>query len=397
MNKTKHLFSHFGLLLSSLLLSGVLAEAVLRMVWTLPMHPWDQSFIEYDSILGWRKIPHAKGKYVTDEYEVFEHFNSRGIRGPEYAYEKKNGWYRILVLGDSHAEGYTVDFEGLFSEVMKEWLNESAGKPKVEVINSGTRGYSTDQEFLFFKQEGKQYQPDLTILMFCHNDVWYNREPKMWRWYKPLFKIEESRILLTNIPVPKPDLISSDRLKQFLNEHFYSYRFVHERISHSSFYSWLIKLGLVSFPNELRVWQKNTSAQVHEAWNLTEALLVELKEKVASSGGRLLVFYVPSRESYDAKSWSAAKKKYGLSDEDWDFERPILELEAICKRRSIDFLNPTEQFKMEAQKLRLTSKTLHFFKDGHWTSEGHRLAGEILAEYVKDRYGLSGTMSLMKS
>ena len=329
--------------------------------------------------------------------KVFEDFNSRGIRGPEYSYGQQNHQYRILVLGDSHAEGYTVDFEGLFSEVMKEWLNESAGKPKVEVINSGTRGYSTDQEFLFFKQEGKQYQPDLTILMFCHNDVWYNREPKMWRWYKPLFKIEESRILLTNIPVPKPDLISSDKIKQFLNEHFYLYRFVHDKIRHTRFYSWLIKLGLVSFPNELRVWQKSGNAQIQEAWNLTEALLVELKQEVASSGGRLLIFYVPSRESYDAESWGAAQRKYGLSGKDWDPEHPALGLKAICKRHGMDFLDPTEQFKTEARKLEMESKRLNFLKDGHWTSEGHRLTGEILAEYVNDRYGLSGTKSLMKS
>ena len=348
----KHLFANFGLLLLSLLLSAVLAEGVLRMVWTLPMHPWNQSFIEHDSILGWRKIPHAKGKYVTDEYEVFEYFNSRGLRGPEYPYEPQDHQYRILVLGDSHAEGYAVDFESLFSEIMKKKLNDNlAIESKAEVINSGTRGYSTDQELLFFEQEGKRYQPALTILMFCHNDVWYNSQYKMWRWYKPLFKIEKDGVRLTHVPVPKPDPISMDRLKQFLNEHFYLYRFVHERISHSSFYSWLIKLGLVSFPNELRVWQKNTSAQVREAWNLTEALLVELKEKVVSSGGRLLVFYVPSRESYDAESWSATKKKYGLSDEDWDFERPILELEAICKRHGMDFLNPIKPFKMEAQKL----------------------------------------------
>lgn len=384
--KKKRLIAHLGLLLFSLLFLGVLTEGVLRVVWTLPMHSWNRSFIEYDPLFGWRKIPNARGMYVTDEYNVFESFNSQGIRGPEYAYEKKKNVYRVLVLGDSHAEGYTVDFETLFSEVMRAKLNESAGEVKVEVINGGTRGYSTDQELLFFEKEGKRYQPDLVILMFCHNDVWYNRASKMWRWYKPLFKVEKEELYLTNVPVPKPNQISSDRVKQFLNEHFYLYHFIHDKIRHSRFYSWFIQSGLVAFPDELRVWQKSGNTQIREAWGLTEALLAELKRKVTSSGSRLFIFYVPPRESYDAKNWAATKRKYGLSGEDWDAARPALELEMICRRHGIDFLNPTEQFKTEAKKLEPKSKQLHFFKDGHWTKEGHRLAGELLTEYISDRY-----------
>ena len=35
---------------------------------------------------------------------------------------------------------------------------------QAEVINGGTVGYSTDQEYLFFRDEGRKYAPDVVIL-----------------------------------------------------------------------------------------------------------------------------------------------------------------------------------------------------------------------------------------
>lgn len=145
------------------------------------------------------------GKYVTTEYSITEKINSKGIRGPEYSYEKRNDEYRLLILGDSFAEGYSVEFPELFSEVLKMRLNKSGGTKNYEVINASTAGYSNDQELLLFQTEGKKYHPDLTIAMFHDNDFWYNNQAQYWRAYKPLFQLDNHNTLrLTNVPLPKP-------------------------------------------------------------------------------------------------------------------------------------------------------------------------------------------------
>jgi hypothetical protein len=90
--------------------------------------------------------------YLQSEYEVVFHVNSRGLRGPERDYRKPPSVTRVLLLGNSFVEGYTVGKEALVSTVLEARLNASSGSP-YEVINGGTHGYGTDQEYLFFLEE----------------------------------------------------------------------------------------------------------------------------------------------------------------------------------------------------------------------------------------------------
>ena len=142
------------LLMFATLISLAIAEIALRIVQrTHPRH--HQLFCEYHPVLGWQKKPNFSGIHVgpKEVYRVRETMNSKGIRGPEYPYEKPAQEFRIVALGDSFAEGYTVEFEDLFSEVLKRRLNRDQRRP-VQVINAGTGGYSTDQELLWFTTEG---------------------------------------------------------------------------------------------------------------------------------------------------------------------------------------------------------------------------------------------------
>lgn len=181
----KTLITNLAVSVISLSFTILMGETLLRVF--VETAPWEVKqighhtiFCEHDSLLGWREIPNKSGLHATSEYEVIERFNSKGIRGPEYSYERSEEEYRILILGDSFAEGYVVEFNGLFSEVLKKKLNKYKGPHYSyhEVINTGTGGYSTDQELLFFQIEGKKYNPDLTILMFYDNDIWYNTQRK---------------------------------------------------------------------------------------------------------------------------------------------------------------------------------------------------------------------------
>ena len=414
--RLKSIIANLTIFLGSLLLTWLLCELGLRAFYGAPAQQigHHQLFMEHDPILGWRKIPNFTGQHVTPEYAVLEHMNSRGIRGPEYAYEKRRDEYRILVLGDSFAEGYTVEFRELFSEVLKHRLNRPTDGRDYEVINAGTGGYSTDQELLLFQQEGERYRPDLTILLFYDNDVWFNNQPKYWRGYKPLFQLGDAGALrLTNVPVPKPDPAPKsaapearlwqdplDATAVWLAKNSHVYRFINERIQGTAFLHKLaIKIGLVTLqtenhpdqriipiPDEFRVYQKQQNTDVAQAWKITEALLRNLREEVHSSGGELIVFYVPVRASVYLEEWESVKRQYDIADDQWSIEQVRNDLIALCQRNHLDCIDSLEAFRAEADKLRTVGKRLYFIRDAHWNADGHRFVGEMLAQYIGRAY-----------
>ena len=64
---------------------------------------------QWDELLGWAKKPNVTRTNLTEEFKAVEKVNAMGIRGPDYTFLKGPNVYRILILGDSYAEGYTVD------------------------------------------------------------------------------------------------------------------------------------------------------------------------------------------------------------------------------------------------------------------------------------------------
>ncbi len=112
------------------------------------------TYTEYDPLLGWRKRPGSHVRFQRREYATDLVINSRGLRGPERPYERPAGTFRLLALGDSYVEGYAVQEP----ETVRGELESSLGRPgcPVEVLNGGTVGYSTDQELLFYRGEGRR-------------------------------------------------------------------------------------------------------------------------------------------------------------------------------------------------------------------------------------------------
>src|SRR5204863_3610831 len=75
----------------------------------------------------------------------------------------------------------------------------------VEVLNAGTAAWSTDQEYLYYRDEGVNYAPGVVLVFFYYNDILSNTIANYFGSHKPLLaRAADGRMVLTNDPVPRP-------------------------------------------------------------------------------------------------------------------------------------------------------------------------------------------------
>jgi lysophospholipase L1-like esterase len=111
----------------------------------------------------WRLKPNQDCYTKVNHQKV--HINSLGTRGPEFEPAKPAGTFRILSLGDSRTFGWGLSETETYSAQLQELLRSRPGNSnRIEVINAGVNGWSFPQMLVYFRDIGRQYQPDLVIL-----------------------------------------------------------------------------------------------------------------------------------------------------------------------------------------------------------------------------------------
>ena len=335
--------------------------------------------VRYSPTLGWDKPPGEETVYLHSEYQVIFRVNSRGLRGPERDYAKPPGVTRVLLLGDSFVEGYTVGEEALVSTVLEARLNAPKG-PRYEVINGGTHGYGTDQEYLFFLEEGRRYQPDVVVLFFYSNDLPDN----MSGFEKPFFELEGGGLVLRNSPVPPPaagkevrrPAYARRRIKPFGGS--YALRLLGGRLENASprLQRFLARFGIVraarreedDFP------PLGYGPGKPMMWNRAFALIDALANAVRATGARFLVFYVPARFEVNDAAWELTLVRWGTDTSGLSPDRVFSDLRAGCSQRGIELVDPRAALRVAEG----SGHPAYFVEDAHWSEVGHRIAAEAL-------------------
>jgi lysophospholipase L1-like esterase len=97
---------------------------------------------------------------VMGEGREYTLYGTRRAGHPVYPVERRPGWQRVVMLGDSIAAiGYTQIA-----------LEERLAGRSLEFWNAGVHGYSTAQEVNYYRRFVRPLKPDLVLLLFCLND-----------------------------------------------------------------------------------------------------------------------------------------------------------------------------------------------------------------------------------
>lgn len=177
----------------------------------------EEEIFRFDKEIGTR---HMTYKPVTWRKEGFarSYFDKDGMREPNLQIEKPQGVYRIALLGDSMVEGLQVPIGDTFGKLLekdlqaanvKEAALKAASQGKtIEVLNFGTSGYSTVQEYIQLDKQVFKYAPDMVIVGYNSRDMFEN-------WAVPDAAIANVRPLALKLP-DRPLVVESGPISTWM-------------------------------------------------------------------------------------------------------------------------------------------------------------------------------------
>ena len=107
--------------------------------------------------------------FLTRNKEVV-FINSKGFRGAEFNIEKDPKKIRVIMMGDSVTFGITPE-NCPYPTQLQELFNQKYSN-KVEVINAGVEGYSSEYVLKRLKYDILQYKPDIITVYVGWNDLY---------------------------------------------------------------------------------------------------------------------------------------------------------------------------------------------------------------------------------
>lgn len=350
------------LIIFSFMVGFALTELALRIFF-----PKQTTLKFYDNdIFGSALVPNQKGRFVpqTKEYSSWVEVNSHGWPDVEHSYEKKEGIYRILILGDSFVENFQVPFEKRFFRQIRDKLGQ-----KYEIIALGRGNTGLAQQYLILENYAVRYQPDLVIqLFYTGNDIKNNSFVLQNDPYLPYFKLDNNNNLV-KIPQVKKSERTLARVKEFLKKS----KII--ELTLSARQKTLEQKANVQFgyPLDYHVYNQDYSQDYQKAWQVTYKLLLESKRQVENVNSKYLLITFPGSEVVEKKKIESLYQTYPLMQAaNLDLEKPNKLLSGFCQKEKIDC------------RFLVLPEGTYFWKDGHWNQKGTDFVAEFIVNNLQD-------------
>ena len=381
-NKTKLVMATIGVASAGLL---IIVELTLRVLGiSYPV------FHQYDSIRGKALIPGKEGWYRS-EGEAYIKINSSGYRDREFVQTKKDGTYRIAILGDSYMEARQVDLDKMFGRRLEEYLKtcQIDGYTNFETLSFGQGGYSTTDELLTLKHYVWDYSPNMVLTAFFHGNDFVDNYPQMNcqgqpcpHIERPFYYVDKEDLKLDN---SFRDLTLTSIKRRLLLagvQYFRVLEFLNYQIR--VYYAWRMKhdpdfafqeTGLSEW-----VYSPPTNPDHQKAWKLTEGIVRLLHREILSHQAQPFLFLVTNPSQVDPKQQETLKNRLQVQTLDYP-EKRIMELGKQLHMPVVPLIYDFQRYAKDHQVY------LHGFPNtrmgaGHWNQNGHDLAAKIVAHNI---------------
>ncbi len=344
------------LLLLALALEGILRLSGLRPVVTIN---------EPDPELGWAKRKNESTRKVTSEFDVTFSINPLGLRDDaDLTLAKPAGTQRVLVVGDSFVLGYTVERHDHFVDLVERAL--VADGRKVQLLNGGTEGYSTDQEVAWLRRDGFAFAPDIVVACFFQNDAWMNGKTSYSGTPKPRFALDGTLEPAAANTAPRRGwLATRTALFGLVDTLQTSMRYGKELA---------FQEGGMSMPMDEVVMLRTPPAAVADCWTRTAAGFRELKKSCDEKGAKLLLVAIPTREEIEPGALARWCDARGVAPDAVDPQSPAQKALALASAAGIATLDPKAALVAAAKD----GTKVYFEKDWHLNPAGSRVLARQL-------------------
>jgi hypothetical protein len=319
-------FHRVAAVLLGLGLACLLGEIGLHLAHVLPAQRNPLSgFHEADQRLGWKGSPDLEARFVRPEFDVVIRHGADGFRLA--APPTPSAGRELAVLGDSFVWGWGVE-QG---EVVTDHLARLLARP---VRNLGLNAAGTAQEVLIL--EAYAQTADDALLLFFHNDLRDNTDRR--RGERPVLRAGQTGLVLEPPSRRRRGaLFRGSRLLSLV-------RLQVDRVLAAR------RRGAPGIP----------VCDAPSEWELEELLL----RRGASAGPRLHLAYVPTA----AEVGAASSCRDGLETLGESLGLPVLDLGPGLGEQCSEGHGP--------------GAPCYYALDGHWTARGHRIAAELLADWL---------------
>jgi hypothetical protein len=221
--------------------------------------------------------------------------NAQGYRDTrDWQHARTPGVGRVLVLGDSHTEGFECRQDHTYAAILEKRLR-ALGEP-TEVFNCGVSGFGTAEELAFLENEGLKYQPDAVVVGWFENDLSDNVNAG-------LFALREGQlgeVKREHLPgINVLNQINRWSVMRGLSENSYFYSLLFNRV-----YEWRKRLqsqqsgAVPAAPTSERTMNAGPDIPKDQE-DLAAALLVRMQKTCEKAGVRLVVVDIPSWRGID--------------------------------------------------------------------------------------------------
>lgn len=349
----------------SALIAVVVFEVGLRVLGKGPQ----TTINRFDPNTGWSLTPGSSGERSTGEFHVRYDVNELGLRDdPMSSPAKPAGTFRVLVLGDSFVQGYTVDRRDLFVDLLENWW-QAEGR-KVDVVNVGTEGWSTDQEVAWFEKNGAAFQPDVVVICPYENDIYWSGQTHYRRFPKPRytpFGDREQGVLQDPGAKPWYEHTAIGNTWSLWREPTVRWQPVEGR----------------SLEMEHAAYFKTPPSFLVDAIARVRGALTALRHHCTSVGAKLVMVPIPNKAAIEAGARATLERSLRVPTDTWSPDQPVDTFVGLAQELGIEVFDPRPGLRAAAAE----GKPLYYQRDWHFDPHGNHVFASLLHDEF-ERAGL---------